>query len=109
MIALFAEYRRVLASHPNLVPLAGCRVGSNPHENGLMFLTTVGLNDDFAVELWQSMLAFVVGYSMFSSAQAQSDVGDRPTALAGRMSDWRDDTCIRSLRIHIEGYAETST
>ena len=103
MEAIFAEYRRNLAAHPNLVPLAGRRVETDP-DSGLVFLTQLGFSDDDAIDLWQSMIAFVVGFSVFSSAYAESDVSDLPPGLATRMSDWRDETCIRTLRMIIEGY-----
>lgn len=104
MVAIFAEYRRVLAAHPNLVVLSGRNVESDPEESGLIFLTQIGFSDDDAVDLWQSMIAFVVGYSMFSSSAVESGVEDLPTHLARRYSEWRDDTCIRTLRVILEGY-----
>lgn len=103
MLAIFAEYRRILAAHPNLTSLAGRRVETDP-DSGLVFLTQLGFSDDDAVELWQSMIALAVGFSVFGSAYAESDVSDLPTALAARMSDWRDETCVRSLRMLIEAY-----
>lgn len=103
MLAIFAEYRRVLAAHPNLTPLAGRRVETDP-DSGLIFLTQLGFSDDDAVELWQSMIALAVGFSVFGSAYAESDVSDLPSGLAARMSDWRDETCVRSLRMLIEAY-----
>ena len=43
MEAIFAEYRRVLAAHPNLVSLAGRRVETDP-DSGLVFLTQLGFS-----------------------------------------------------------------
>ena len=103
LLAIFAEYRRVLAAHPNLTPLAGRRVETDP-DSGLVFLTQLGFSDDDAVELWQSMIALAVGFSIFGSAYAESDVSDLPSELAERMSDWRDETCVRSLRMLIDAY-----
>lgn len=103
LLAIFAEYRRVLAAHPNLTPLAGRRVETDP-DSGLVFLTQLGFSDDDAVELWQSMIALAVGFSIFGSAYAESDVSDLPSGLAERMSDWRDETCVRSLRMLIDAY-----
>lgn len=105
MQAIFAEYRRVLAAHPNLMSLAGRRVESDP-DSGLVFLVQQGFSDDAAVELWQSMIAFTVGFSMFSSPYAESDTSDLPPGLARRMADWRDETCSRGLRMLLEGYDE---
>jgi AcrR family transcriptional regulator len=104
MTAIFAEYYRVLAAHPNLVTLAGRGVETDPETSGLVFLTQLGFSDDDAVELWQSMIAFCVGYAMFSSAAAQSDTDDLPPGLALRMAEWNDETCPRTLRAIIEGY-----
>lgn len=103
MLAIFAEYRRVLSAHPNLTPLAGRRVETDP-DSGLVFLTQLGFSDDDAVELWQSMIALAVGFSVFGSSYAESDVSDLPSELAARMSDWRDATCARSLKMLIEAY-----
>ena len=103
MQAIFAEYRRVLAAHPNLVSLAGRRVEGDPH-SGLLFLVQQGFGDQDAVELWQSMIAFTVGFSVFSSSFAKSDTFDLPEELAARMAQWRDETCARTLRLILEGY-----
>ncbi len=103
LLAIFAEYQRVLAAHPNLTPLAGRRVETDP-DSGLVFLTQLGFSDNDAVELWQSMIALVIGFSIFGSAYAVSDVSDLSSELAGRMSDWRDETCVRSLRMLIDAY-----
>lgn len=103
MLAIFAEYRRIHAAHPNLTPLAGRRVETDP-DSGLVFLTQLGFSDNDAVELWQSMIALAVGFSVFGSAYAESHVGDLPSELAERMSDWRDETCVRSLRMLIDAY-----
>jgi len=69
-----------------------------------VFLTKFGFSDNDAVELWQSMIALVTGFSIFSSSYAESDVSDLPSELAARMSDWRDETCVRSLRMLIDAY-----
>ena len=103
MLAIFAEYRRIHAAHPNLTPLAGRRVETDP-DSGLVFLTQLGFSDNDAVELWQSMIALAVGFSVFGSAYAESHVGDLPSDLAARMSNWRDETCVRSLRMLIDAY-----
>ena len=106
MEAIFVEYRRVLAAHPNLLPLAGRRVESDP-SSGLVFLVQQGFSDDDAVELWQSMIAFVVGFSVFSTPFAKSDTSDLPPELRRRMDEWRDETCTRTLRMILESYDAT--
>jgi len=103
MEAIWSEYSRLLSAHPNLVSLAGRRVESDP-DSGLVFLTRLGFSDDEAVELWQSMMACTVGFAMFSSAYAKSDTWDLPGELAKRMTDWRDETCAKTLRAIIDAY-----
>lgn len=103
LLGIFLEYRRVLAAHPNLMPLAGRRVESDP-DSGLVYLIRQGFEPEDAVELWQSLIAFTVGYSVFSSTYADSDVSDLPPALAARMSEWRDATCRRTLDAILEAY-----
>lgn len=104
MVAIFAEYHRVLAAHPHLAMLAGRGVETDPEVSGLIFLTQIGFSDDEAVDLWQSVIAFVVGFSLFSSEAAQSDVDDLPSHLARRMAEWREETVDRTLRVILEGY-----
>lgn len=108
MEAIFAEYGRVLAEHPNLVSLAGRRVETDP-DSGLVFLTQLGFSNDDAVELWQSMIACTVGFALFSSAYAKSDTWDLPDELAERMAQWRDETRARTLRTIIEAYDDART
>lgn len=103
MEAIFDEYGRVLAAHPNLVSLAGRRVETDP-DSGLVFLTQLGFSDDEAVELWQSMIACTVGFALFASAYAQSDTWDLPDALAQRMSHWHAETRTKTLRAIIDAY-----
>jgi len=104
-LAIFGEYRRVLTAHPNLMLYAGRRVESDPETSGLESLSQMGFSDDDAVGLWQSMIAFSVGFSVFGSSYAETDTSDLPPGLAQRMAEWRDETCTRTLRMIIEGYA----
>jgi AcrR family transcriptional regulator len=105
MTLVWAEYRRMLAAHPNMVPLAGRRVESDP-VGVVEWLTSIGLSDDDAVGLWQSLLAYTVGFSVFSSSYAEMDTYDLPESLAARMAEWRDGTCITTLRMIIDAYDE---
>ena len=103
MACIFGEYRRVLAAHPNMLPLAGRRAdGLAP--TGLEFLIGQGFAPDDAVELYQSLAAFTIGYSMLSSPFARIDPSNWPDAVADRARGWRDETCGRTLRMIIEGY-----
>lgn len=105
MEAIFSEYRRVLAAHPNLMSLAGRRVESDP-DSGLVFLVQQGFSNDDAVELWQSMIAFTVGFSVFSSSYAHSDTFDLPDDLQARMAEWRDASYRRTLRMILQSYED---
>lgn len=103
-VAIFAEYRRVLAAHPNLVIYAGRQVESDPNPDGLHGLMQAGLSEDDAVGLWQSLLAFVVGFTLFGSQSVQADTRNQPGQLAARLADWRDETCDRTLRTIVGEY-----
>lgn len=104
--AIFLEYYRMLAAHPNLVIYAGRRVESDPETSGLEALTYMGFAKDDAVELWQSLIAFCAGFSLFSSSQAQTDTTDLPEGLARRMLDWQDTTVATTLRMILLSYAD---
>lgn len=103
--AIFVEYYRVLATHPNLVVYAGRRVEGDPETSGLEALTFMGFAEDDAVELWQSLIAFCAGFSLFSSSRAETDTSDLPPGLAARMSSWHDETVSSTLRTILLGYA----
>ena len=96
MVAIFTEYRRVLAAHPNMIPLAGRRLPGES-ESGLVYLTSQGFTTEESVEIWQSLLALAVGFSMFSSGQADTDTRGLPAPVQGRAAEWRDDTFTRAL------------
>ncbi len=104
-VTIFAEYRRVLSAHPNLVIYAGKRVESDPSPDGLQYLVQLGLSEDDAVGLWQSMIAFVTGFSLFSSRAAETDTSNQPPGLAKRLAEWRDETADKTVRAMLEGYA----
>ncbi len=103
MEVIWIAYRRMLAAHPNMVPLAGKRVDSDPL-GALEWLIQLGLSQDDAVGLWQSMLAYSVGFSMFGSANAALDTYDLSPGLAARLSEWRDETAVMTLRMIIDSY-----
>jgi TetR/AcrR family transcriptional regulator, tetracycline repressor protein len=102
---IFVEYRRVLTAHPNLIQYAGRRVESDPEMSGLESLVQMGFAEDDAVGLWQSLIAFSVGFSVFSSSHAETDTAELPSDLALLMAQWRDETFSQTLRIILEGYA----
>lgn len=102
--AIFLEYYRMLAAHPNLVAYAARRVETDPETSGLEALVEIGFSQDDAVDLWQSVIAFCAGFSLFSSDFAKADTSDLPTDLARRMTEWRDDTVLRTLQLILTGY-----
>ena len=104
-LAIFVEYYRVLAAHPNLVIYAGRRVESDPETSGLEGLVHMGFGEEDAIELWQSLVAFCAGYSLFSSSGAETDTSDLPPGLATRMAQWDEKTVAITLRAILEAYA----
>ena len=104
---IFLEYYRMLAAHPNLVIYAGRRVEGDPETSGLEALTMMGFPESDAVELWQSLIAFCAGFSLFSSSRAETDTRDLPSGLATRMAEWDEETVRRTLRSILLGYADS--
>lgn len=104
--AIFFEYYRMLAAHPNLVVYAARRVETDPEMSGLEALVQMGLAEDDAVRLWQSVIAFCAGFSLFSSDFAKTDTSDLPAGLARRMAEWEDETVLRTLRLILAGYGQ---
>jgi len=103
LAAVFVEYRRVLIAHPNMLPLAARRTGS-AGMSGLHYLVERGMDPDDAVELYQSLVAFTIGFSVIGSPMVEASWGDLPPGLGERMRDWREDTFRRTLRIVMDGY-----
>jgi AcrR family transcriptional regulator len=101
--AVLSEYRRVLAAHPNMMPLAGRRLDGGG-ESGLAFLRQHGFGPEQAVELYQSLVAFVVGFSLFSSRYAETGTKGLTPEFGVRLTDWREDTCRRTLRMIMQAY-----
>jgi AcrR family transcriptional regulator len=101
---IFLEYYRMLAAHPNLVIYAGRKVEGDPETSGLEALTMMGLPESDAVELWQSLIAFCAGFSLFSSSRAETDTRDLPSGLAARMTRWDERTVARTIRTLMLGY-----
>lgn len=101
--AIFVEYRRVLAAHPNMLPLSARRT-DRAGPSGLQYLIENGIPPDEAVGLYQSLVAFTVGYSMLSSPLIETEWTGLPEELAERLRDWRDATFRRTLRAVMDGY-----
>jgi TetR/AcrR family tetracycline transcriptional repressor len=101
--AIFVEYRRVLAAHPNMLPLAARRT-DRTGASGLLYLIDQGVATEDAVELYQSLVAFTIGYSMLSSPLVETAWSGLPEALGERLREWRDATFRRTLRIVMDGY-----
>lgn len=103
MEAILLEYLRVLAAHPNMMPLAGRRLPGRD-QSGLAYLGEQGFTPDQAVELWQSLVALVVGFSTFSSGHTPTDTRELPDELGRRAGEWHDETCTKALRLIMEAY-----
>ena len=101
--AIFSEYRRVLTAHPNLLPLSARRT-DRAGTSGLQYLIDEGMAPDDAVELYQSLVAFTVGYSMLGSPLVETAWAGLPEELAERLRDWREGTFRRTLRIVLDSY-----
>jgi AcrR family transcriptional regulator len=108
MEAVFSEYRRVLQAHPHLMPLAGRRLEGND-DSGIEYLIDQGFSLDRAVELWQSLAAIAVGFTMFASGYTETDTRGLPEGVASRVSDWRDQTYTKALRTIMESYERERT
>lgn len=106
--AVFVEYRRVLMAHPQLLPLSARRTDS-AGTSGLAYLIDHGIHPADAIELYQSLVAFTIGYSMLSSAMVEATWAGLPAELADRLRDWREDTFRRTLRIVMDGYRREMT
>jgi AcrR family transcriptional regulator len=104
MEVVFLAYRRVLAAHPNMMPLAGRRLEGDG-DSGLAFLTEQGFSRDVAVELWQSLAAVVLGFSMFGSGATATGTEGLSPEFRTRVTDWREETCARALRAIMDAYA----
>ncbi len=102
---VFAEYRRLLVAHPNLMSLAGWRL-ENGMEDGLAYLVSIGFTLDDAVEMMQSLAALAVGFAMFSVPRAPKGERGLPPEMAARMGDWREETCRRAARLILESFAD---
>ena len=102
---VFAEYRRLLIAHPNLMSLAGWRL-ENGMEDGLAYLVSIGFELDDAVELLQSMTALAVGFAMFSTGGAPRGERGLQPEVAARMGDWREETCLRAGRLVMDAFSE---
>ncbi len=101
--AIFAEYRRVLGAHPNMLPLAARRT-EHAGLSGLQYLLDQGMPHDDAVELYQSLVAFTIGFSVLGSSVIETQWTGLPSELSDRLRDWRDGTFRRTLRMMMAGY-----
>ena len=100
---IFTEYRRVLSEHPNMLPLAMRRTDPTG-TSGLRFLIDQGLAFNDAVELYQSLAAFTVGFTLLGSPLADGQLTEIPDELAERIRDWRETTFRRTLRAVMHHY-----
>jgi len=52
----------------------------------------------------QSLVAFVVGFSLFGSQYAETGTTGLTPEFGARLADWREETCRRTLRMIMEAY-----
>lgn len=104
MVSVFMRYLQVLMDHPHLLPLAGRHVDTD-EAGGLSYLVENGLSEGDAVALWQSIIAFVVGYAVFATESFPRDSDYLPPSLARRMAVWDESTCRRTLHYLLQAYA----
>jgi AcrR family transcriptional regulator len=104
--AIFVEYRRILAAHPNMLPLASRRT-DRTSVSGLEFLLRQGIEPETAVELYQSLVAFTIGYSSLSAPSAMADWSSLPEGLVERVRDLREATFRRGLRAIMKAFEPT--
>jgi AcrR family transcriptional regulator len=102
---IFVEYRRVLMAHPNMLPLASRRV-DHTATSGLEFLLGQGFDREAAVQVYQSLVAFTIGFSTLGSPRATADWSGLPEGTAERVRDWRESTLRRGLRAIMGEYAK---
>ena len=86
-----------------MLPLAMRRTDATG-TSGLQFLIDQGLELDAAVELYQSLAAFTVGFALLGSPLAEGCWSGIPEELSERLRDWKDSTFRRTLRAVIESY-----
>jgi AcrR family transcriptional regulator len=103
LAAIFEELRRVMAVHPNMLPLAARRTGSAA-TSGLEYLMERGFDRDDAVELYQSLVAFAIGYALLSSAVVKTEWRGIAPDLTERAEVWRAETFTRTLRSIMQAY-----
>jgi AcrR family transcriptional regulator len=99
--AIFAEYARVLAAHPNMLPLATRRTVPTS-TSGLEYLIDQGLPEDVAVELYQSLTAFTIGWALLGATD--SAWAGLPEHLARRLGRWDERTFRRTVGQLMAGY-----
>lgn len=99
--SIFAEYWGVLSAHPNMLPLATRRT-DRASTSGLEYLVDLGLTVEDAVELYQSLTAFTVGFAVLGSSDA--GWGGLPDHLSDRLSRWESSTFRRTVRQLLVGY-----
>ncbi len=101
LAAIFAEYARVLAAHPNMLPLATRRTTA-ASTSGLEYMIEQGLSEDDAVELYQSLTAFTIGWALLGATPAEWT--GLPEHLARRLDRWQEPTFRRTVGQLMAGY-----
>ncbi|HZL06605.1 MAG TPA: TetR family transcriptional regulator [Coriobacteriia bacterium] len=103
MEVVFLRYLDLLTAHPNMLPFAGRHVESDPVQ-GLPFLVATGLSEADAAAMWQSIIAFVLGFATFASESIHDDSDHLPGGLATPMARWDRETARHTLRAILASY-----
>ena len=103
MELVFLRYLDLLLAHPNMLPFAGRHVDSDQVQ-GLPYLVQTGLTEADAAAMWQSIIAFVVGFATFATESIRDDVDHLPGGLAAQMATWDRDTARHTLRAILGAY-----
>ncbi len=103
MEMVFLRYLDLLTAHPHMLPLATRRVETDPVD-GLGYLVALGMPPDEAVALWQSILAFVVGFATLATDTIPGSVDQPPEGLGTKLTHWDRATARRGLRAILVNY-----
>lgn len=105
--AVFVAYHGLLAAHPHMIPLATRRTDMSA-QSGLEYIIELGLAPDEAVQLFQSLTAFTIGFAALGAPAVAGDWERFPDPLVDRLRDWREDTLKRTIRLMLAGYGVVS-
>lgn len=121
--AMLLSFRRVLAKHPNTVPLLMTRPLATPTTTGyveapLQVLGGAGFTAAQAGELYQTAIAYTIGHALISGLDPatpedapirSSDAAEKYPGIVGSdIRPWEFDEAgyVRAVRVIVNGFAE---